>query len=131
MVACSWTHHFRVENASDGPAEVRYKLSCTDLKCFFADSALIVDGAMRKVYRMDLSDSTISFVLQPGATADLATVWNTTYALSLERRNDALRKKNLVWMRVSTVETTVTYSAEELLEAAAVDKTGLTLLRIR
>lgn len=130
LVACSWTHHFKVENASATPATVVYKLRGAKYSDFFADSAVVLAGGERVVHHLRIEDSTLAFSLAPGATAHLATAYNTTYEHIVGPSDQAASSNNLVWMRIELANDTVTYTPGSLLEASSVKKTGVTVLRI-
>jgi hypothetical protein len=130
LVACSWTHHFKVENVSDAPATVVYELRGAKYSDFFADSAVVLAGGERVVHHLRLEDSTLAFSLPPGATAHLATAYNTTNEHIVGQSVQAAGRNNLVWMRIVTATDTMTYTPGSLLEASSVKKTGATVLRI-
>ena len=84
-MACSWTHHVRIENATDGDLQVAYKLACPNGRCFFPDTAVVKpsrgnDPSTWRIHHIDPQDSIIRFMLPPGHSADMATTWNTTYS---------------------------------------------------
>lgn len=134
VVACSWTHHVRIENATDSYLQVAYKLSCPHGRCFFPDTAVVKprrgdDPSTWRTHRIDPQDSIIRFTLPPGHSADMATTWNTTYSYIHGGTSAGAPRDNLVWLEVITADRTTRYTPTEFLEAADIRRSGRTLLR--
>jgi hypothetical protein len=134
-MACSWTHHVRLENTSDRQVEVAYKLSCPDRRCFFPDSAVVKpirdrDPSEWTIHRINTADSTIRFTLPARHHADLATTWNRTYAYIHGNTGSSTPTDNLVWIRISSDRGTWQFNADGFLAASDTRRTGVTLFRI-
>jgi len=90
----------------------------------------VLHGTQRLVESMSMKDSTISFPLTPGAAAQLAMAFNTTYENTITKSDEASSRNNLIWMRIATAGDTVTYTPQSLSHATTLKKTGLTVLLI-
>jgi len=131
LIACSWTHHVWVENVSKEPATVTYKLSCLGAPCLFPDSAIVTSDKHVQVYRLDPTDSTITFTLPPGAKAEMGHTWNSTYRYFHENSSENWRVDNLAWIRITTAYGTKELNAAEFVAASDTRKSGRTLFRIQ
>lgn len=130
LAGCSWTHMVTVENRTDGPITVRYKLTDLACPCLFADTAEVMGWGSSTVYHVDRSDSTIGFTLMPGAEAVLARTWNSTYAYHHEQAGRTGWRDNLAWLRVEGPGWAREHDASGLL-AVARQSTARTTLVVR
>ena len=129
LCACSWTHRFRVENVGREPAVITYELDDTGYDAFFRDHALVYSANDTQRVAMDPSTRTITFVLQPGASAELAEAFNTSYTW-VHEHPDGIPRDNLAWMTVRIDDMLWRYDHGELHAALAVSRNGISVLRV-
>lgn len=139
---CSFVHQVRIENVSDAPVTIAYKLRPTDhFHGMFFDRLVIMRKQGREMVRdtttvMNPADSVVTFTLAPGDRTTIAWCMNCTLeGLLSEGAVDVwavngLNRVNLYWMRIEQNGQAQTYSPQQLVALATKKKTQLTLFRI-
>ena len=139
---CSFVHQVRIENVSDAPVNIAYKLRPTDhFHGMFFDRLVIMRKQGREEYRdtttmMNAVDSVVTFTLAPGDHTTIAWCMNCSME-SLLREGavdpwavNGLDRINLYWMRIEQQGHAQTYTPRKLLDIATKKKLQLTLFRI-
>lgn len=142
LCGCSFVHQVRVENTSDAPVTIAYKLRPDDAFFgMFFDRLVIMRKQGKETIRdtttvMNPADSVVSFTLAPGDRTVIAWCMNCTLeGLLSEGAVDAWARNghdrvNLYWMRIEQSGTSRTYSPRELVALATKKKLQQTLFRI-
>ena len=139
---CSFVHQVLVENVSDAPVTISYKLRPTDhFHGMFFDRLVIMRKQGREEYRdtttvMNPVDSVVTFTLAPGDRTTIAWCMNCSME-SLLREGavdpwavNGLDRINLYWLHIEQNGKAQTYTPRELLDIATKKKLQLTLFRI-
>lgn len=140
---CSFSHTVRVENISDAPVTISYKLERPfNLRSgMFADRPVI----LRKVGKqfqpdtsiaMNASDSVVIFTLAPGDRTTIGWCMNCTMESSLQPgavdpwTERGRTRVNISWLRIEHGGWAQTYTPHDLLDIATKKKLHQTLFRI-
>lgn len=141
---CSFTHTVRVENVSDAPLTIAYKIRPGPWKhgMFMARPVVWRKQGQEAVrdtsVRMDPADSVITLTLAPGDEALLAHCMNCTMeGFTRDGSVDAWADEpgrtrlNLYWMRIEHRGTVRTYAPRELVQEVTKNKLQRTVLRVK
>lgn len=142
-VGCSFVHTVRLENISDSPVTIAYKLRPTDeFHGLFFESPMILRKHGREQVKdtstvWNPADSVVTFTLAPGDMTYIGRCINCTLpALLREGAVDpwavnGLDRINIYWMRIEHAGESRTYAPRELLELATKKKLARTVLSIK
>lgn len=129
--ACQLVYRVRVQNTSDSPITIQYKIQPMGYEGVFFEEAQTFHGSSAdSTITMDRADSTITFTLLPGQHGTLGDCRPCQRATTVEAINasGSTRRINLYWMRITQHGRTTTYTPDELLRTAERESTILTLL---
>lgn len=143
LMGCSFMHQVRVENVSDAPVTISYKLRTSPWHQGIFMANPLVERKQGRTFRTDTTvmidprDNMVTLTLAPGDRAMLARCINCTFEhLALTDSADAWgdealdRHLNLYWMRIEQNGKSETYTPKQLVDLATKRKLQLTLLRI-
>ena len=144
ILGCSFSHQVRVENVSDAPVTIAYKIRPALWQHGLFTSRPVVLRKQGKetvpdtTIRMNATDSVVTVTLGPGEEAVIGDCMNCTLeALTREGISDPWAdqngntRQNLYWMRIEQRGEAVTYTPTQLVEFAAQNKLQRTLLRLK
>lgn len=144
LLGCSFTHQVRVENVSDAPVTIAYKIRPAPWQHGLFTNRPVVwrkqgkEAVPDTTIRMNPADSVVTITLGPGEEAHLGRCMNCTLeALTREGITDPWADQNgntrlnLYWMRIEQRGEAVTYTPQELVGFAHKNKLQQTLLRLK
>ncbi len=144
LLGCSFSHQVCVENVSDAPVTIAYKIRPALWQHGLFSTRPVAWRKQGKpsvpdtTIRMNPADSVVTIILGPGEEAVLGHCMNCTLEV-LTREGisdpwadrDGNTRLNLYWMRIEQRGEAVTYTPKELVEFAAKNKLQRTLLRLK
>lgn len=144
LVGCSFSHVVRVENVSDAPVTLAYKIRPAPWQHgLFTTRPVALRRNGRETVadttlHMDPADSVVTITLGPGEEAVLGHCMNCTLEVLTTHGGtdpwadaDGNSRMNLYWMRIEQGGEVRTYTPKELVEGVAKNKLQRTLIRLK